>query len=194
MKSMSKKTVIVALCVVLVLMAAAGGTLAWLRSEASGGLTFSGGANNPDHVTVTLHEVEGNFTHVIPGQVLNFDPTVTVNASVDAFAFVQIDDAIGILGSSALDGWTALNGVDNVYYRLVSASDAAQTFPIFTNGQIKVNMALSPSVASSDQSIGIQAYAIQAHWLNDTEDSTPTVAWEILNSTESTVPDPSDNP
>lgn len=177
---MKKRTLIVTACIVLVLALAIGGTMAWLQDVKSANQNFYG----EDQVHVALSPAEGGSTKVIPGQKVAFNPSVSVDASVDAFAFVQIVDADNLLGTPVMaSGWTALNGVDGVYYRTVSASNESQSFNVFNGGQVQISPALTnETIVDLNADVQIRALAIQAQWLNGEETgSTAAEAWAILN-------------
>lgn len=129
---MKKKTFALLLSLVLVFGVVAGGTIAWLTQTTTPVVnTFTYG-----DINITLDEtVDPNFK-IIPGVDLKKDPKVTVTAGSEAcYLFVKVEkenwptltEADGTtkkVSYAIADGWTALEGQDDVYYRVVSADDA----------------------------------------------------------------------
>lgn len=95
---MNKKKIAVLMAVMLMIGVASGATLAWLKASSS-----------PVHnvftvgdIGITLNETKGdqkiengekvNYFHFVPGDELDKDPTVTVDAtSEDCYLFVKVD-------------------------------------------------------------------------------------------------------
>ena len=180
MKKLNKKTLIVIISAVLVVAAAVAGTLAWLQDNAEGNVTLQGS----DHVTVTLADASLGTMKVIPGQKVTYNPQVTVDNTVDAFVFVQINDTNNVLGANPalVDGWTALQ--NGVYYRTVAADAETKTFSFFNGGQITIDSNLNNDTISSinNQTFGIKAYAIQSAWINgEATGTTATEAWTAVS-------------
>ncbi len=142
--SKSKKNVLVTS--VAVITAAAlllgGGTYAYLQGETEDVVnTF-----NTNEVLVELDETTGSEYEIVPGMSSEKDPTVTVNATVPAYVYVEVTDATdGLVTYELADGWTALDGVENVYYREVEASDAEQTFAVLKDNTVSYDAALANS-------------------------------------------------
>ena len=142
-----------------------GGTYAYLQGETEDVV------NNFDtnEVTVDLTETTGSNYEIIPGTTQAKDPKVTVNATVDAYVYVTVDDATdGLVTYTMADGWTQLEGYDNVYYREVTASDAEQEFDVLAGNQVSYDAALTNTYmvdADGNLKEGLEltfsAYAIQ---------------------------------
>ena len=124
---MKKKATIAVVALALVLCFAIGGTLAWLVDKSDAVVnTFTYGDINID-----LSETTGNEYKMIPGNDITKDPKVTVDANSEAcWLFVKIEKSANyadyLADYTIADGWTALDGVDGVYYREVNA-DTAKT-------------------------------------------------------------------
>ena len=139
---MKKKTkaLMLVLCAVLLVTASVLGTMAYLTSNDQVVNTFTVGK-----VAITLDEaqvdldgtpvadaarVKQNAYHLLPGHGYTKDPTVHVQAnSEDSFIFVKVENGIAnyeagttIAAQIAANGWTALNGVENVYYKAYTKS------------------------------------------------------------------------
>ena len=96
-----KKTLLICLCVIAVVMASVLGTLAWLTDQETVvntvtvgkvDITVDEAKVNPDGTPVTgADRVTGNQYHLIPGQTYTKDPTMTVKAgSTEAYVRMEL--------------------------------------------------------------------------------------------------------
>ena len=111
-----------------------GGTYAYLQGVSEEKVnTF-----NANQVTVELEETEGPNYDIIPGTSQEKDPKVTVNATVDAYVFVEVtDNTDGLVNYAIEDGWIALgDAYPGVYYRNVNASEEAQEFYVLKDNTV----------------------------------------------------------
>lgn len=116
-----------------------GGTFAYLKGETDP-ITNNFSANQ---VSVELEESTGRNYNIIPGTTQRKDPKVTVKNSVDAYVFVEITDETDNLVDYAIaDGWMPVDGVPNVYYRLVSAAQDVKEFSVLANDEVRYSKAL----------------------------------------------------
>lgn len=134
---MKKKTISVLLALVLVIGCTVGGTIAWLTASTDAVTnTFTVG-----DINITLDETTGAEYKMVPGNILDKDPTVTVLADSEAcWLFVKIEESANLkdfITYAVADGWTQLEA--GVYYREVPAGTADQTFNVLQNNQVKVN-------------------------------------------------------
>lgn len=129
---MKKKTFALLLSLVLVFGVVAGGTIAWLTQTTTPVVnTFTYG-----DINITLGETTGNDYKIIPGVNIKKDPKVTVTVGSEAcYLFVKVqeenwptlteaDGTTKKVSYKIANGWTALEGQTNVYYREVSADEA----------------------------------------------------------------------
>ncbi len=201
-----KKKVLIAVCaLVLVIVVAIGGTVAWLTDstdELTNTFTY-GDINislwehklNADGTLDTATKVSTGQTgfKMIPGNSIAKNPTVTVEAgSEDCWLFVQITESevpdfdafMTYSVDTSSTGWTQ-HGV-GVYYRKVSSNDINQDFAILQANQVTVNEtvtkemlnALTPDGGTPTYpTLSFRAYAVQ-------QDSFETVdeAWSLLTA------------
>ena len=161
---MKKKTLAIALAVVLVLCCAVGGTLAWL-SDKTGPVTNTFTAGD---ISIDLTETTNNYK-MVPGNTIAKDPTVTVNANSEAcWLFVKVEKTNtpdNYLTYTIDSGWTALTGVDGVYYREVAASTTDQSFAVLTDNQVVVKNSVTKTMLetakTSAPTLTFTAYAVQ---------------------------------
>ena len=120
-----------------------------------------------------------NDYKLIPGHTYTKDPIVTVKANSEAcYLFVKVVNGISAIEAGttiavqmAAKGWKPLDGVANVFYKSVAATDdTAVNYPVFDNFTIADN-ANENTTAWKAASIEITAYAIQADGFTDTDNS-----------------------
>jgi len=154
-----KKALLLLLCAVLVVGASVFGTLAYLTdteavtntfSVGSVGLSLDEAEVTPDGKPVDgADRVHDNEYHLLPGMTYTKDPTIHVDAtSEDSYIFVKVDNQIAayeaasgdgytnIADQIAANGWTALNGVPNVYYQTYTKGQSDKNLEVFANFKI----------------------------------------------------------
>lgn len=143
---MKKRTVALLMAAVLLFGAAVGGTLAWLQDSTDPIVnTFTAG-----HVKIGLEETkpDSQTAKMVPGATIEKDPKITVAAGSEAcYVYVKVETAAGEGAyafdkyiSYELDGWTALEGVANVFYKTVNAATANEgtTLNILVDEEVTV--------------------------------------------------------
>lgn len=181
---MKKKTkaLMLVLCAVLLVTASVLGTMAYLTSTDEVVNTFTVG-----NVAITLDEaktdangvadssaarVKANDYHLLPGHTYTKDPTVHVLAnSEDSWIFVKVDNDIAnyeapttIATQITENGWTALDGVANVYYKAYTKSNAATDLLVFSNFKIADGANATDgwsSISADTTKVTVTAYAVQ---------------------------------
>lgn len=152
-----------------------GGTFAYLKGETDP-ITNNFSANQ---VSVELEESTGRNYNIIPGTTQRKDPKVTVKNSVDAYVFVEITDETDNLVDYAIaDGWMPVDGVPNVYYRLVSAIQDIKEFSVLKNDEVRYSKALENDDMTDgsgslkrDINLTFNAVAIQAEPFANAEEA-----------------------
>jgi predicted ribosomally synthesized peptide with SipW-like signal peptide len=173
-----KKTLITILATVLVCCFAVGGTLAWLTAKSETVTnTFTVG-----DIDIDLTESKDLDLKIVPGTTITKDPKVTVKGGSEAcWLFIKIEkenwnDAL----TYTLDGWTALSGVADVYYRSVDYKAGDQTFAVIKDNTIEIANTLTKSdleaMAAAQPKLTFTAYAVQSEGVNDV-----AVAWGYAN-------------
>lgn len=187
---MKRKAIVAVVALVLVLCCAMGGTLAWLvdsTTEVKNTFTYG-------DINIALSESKDLDLRMIPGNPIDKDPTVTVEAnSEDCWLFVKIeksDNFDDFMTYSIADGWTRLtedtkgNAIsDLIYWREVDASNEQQAFEVLEDNEVSVlgtvtkdNLnALDANGASNYPTLTFTAYAVQ----RDTNITTAAQAWDI---------------
>ena len=194
---MKKKFALMATSLVLVAALAVGGTLAWLTDQ-----------TDPITNTFTVGKVEIDLTEtmtdfkMVPGNPIDKDPKVTVKAgSENSWVFVKVEESDNLndfIEYSVDTGWTALDGVDGVYYREYPVSDTdTGVYSVLANNQVMVKNSVTtdmmndliaddPNTADVDEStyptLTFTAYAIQKDGFTTAAD-----AWaEVIKAAPST--------
>ena len=190
MKTRSKALLLI-LCAMLLLIASALGTVAYLTVQDTVKNTFSVGK-----VDVTLDEgsegsagkrsmrarstgapVDENDHILMPGHTYTKDHTIHVDAvSEDSYIFVKVENGIASYeaASSAEEdgyrtiadqitdnGWTALESAADVYYREYTKSSTGSDFAVFNTFKIADNANDVESWGSCDAQVAVTAYAVQ---------------------------------
>ena len=175
-KGLGVKTAGVLLSAALLFGCAVGGTLAWLKDETDPVKNTFTSSN----IDITLTETDTDpYTEgmqynykMIPGHTITKDPKVTVLAgSEDCYLFVKIVESTNFddfMTYTVADGWTALNSVDGVYYRLVSSATTAQGFAVIKDNKVTVKTDVTKAMmddldngTAAEPTLTFTAYAIQ---------------------------------
>lgn len=165
---MKKKIALSIAAIALVICCAVGGTLAWLTDK-TGPVTNTFTVGNID---ITLAESENLDLKMVPGNTITKDPKVTVEGgSEDCWLFVKVEKSANFdtfMTYAIASGWTALTGVDGVYYREVAASDNDQAFAVLADDQVTVKDTVTKAMMDNLTSSGatlptltFTAYAVQ---------------------------------
>lgn len=183
-----KKTLMIMLALVLVIAMSVTGTLAYLTSTPDAVVnTFTVGK-----LAIELDEAEvdqygenengrtedGNEYKLVPGHTYIKDPTVWVQPdSEKSYLFVKVVNGLEayeaesttntIAAQIASNGWTALEGEDNVFYKVVdpvAAGASAKDYVIFENFTLKEDADFSSFDTAEELEtleVTITAYAVQ---------------------------------
>lgn len=138
--SKKRKTLTSAIAVILaVLIAIGGSTFAYLQANTDD--VVNEFATN--QVTVDLKESTDGKYNIVPGTSEFKDPTVTVNATVPAYVYVEVTDNTENLVTYAIaNGWLKLNGYDNVYYREIDSAANNEKFEVLKNNTVSYDAAI----------------------------------------------------
>lgn len=172
----------------LVVGCVVGGTLAWL-TDTTDPVTNTFTTSNID---IDLTETTGGDRKeykMVPGYTIEKDPTVTVEAGSEAcYLFVKVEESENFdtyLSYKMADGWTALDDVDNVYYREVVASEDNANFSVLKNNEVHVSDEVTQDqmASLSDDNyptLTFTAYASQLY-KDANEKFAPAEAWNNVN-------------
>ena len=192
MKKLMKIVAIVA-CAAILVAGSVAGTFAWLAMKTESITnTFTAG-----DIEITLEETKGTQGNsvnnrsfkMVPGQTIEKDPTVTVEANSEAcWLFVKIEESTNFddyLTYAMAAGWTELNGVSGVYYREVDESNSKQEFEVIKDNLLTANKDATKAMydtlgkESGDPvpTLTVTAYAIQKVGF-----ATAAAAWEEVST------------
>ena len=173
------KKMIVVLSLVLCAILAVGSTLAWLSTKTDRLVnTFTYG-----DINITLGETPAEYK-MIPGNDIAKDPKVTVVAgSEDCWLFVKVEESDNFdnfMTYGIADGWTALTGVDGVYYREVAAGEAGTPYSVLAGDKVSVKDTVTKDMLNADDytdpTLTFTAYAVQKDNV-----TSAAAAWAIAN-------------
>lgn len=190
MKTRSKALLLI-LCAMLLLIASALGTVAYLTVQDTVTNTFSVG-----QVKISTNEgsegsagkrsmrarstgapVDENDHILMPGHTYTKEHTIHVDAvSEDSYIFVKVENGIAsyeaassaeeggyktIADQITANGWTALESAADVYYREYVKSSTGSDFAVFDTFKIADNANDEASWGSCDAQVAVTAYAVQ---------------------------------
>lgn len=171
-RSVSSRAFIALLALVLVIGCVAGGTVAWLVAKTEPVVnTFTYG-----NIDITLTETTGTSYKIIPGTDITKNPKVTVKGGSEAcYLFVKVEASGTFVTGKvtyAIDkDWTALPGVNGVYYRLVDAVTEDTAFSVLEGDKITVLDTLTKGdikdIAATNPTLTFTAYAVQQENIAD---------------------------
>lgn len=176
---MKKKALALVLALALLVAGVVGGTLAWLTDQtAEVKNTFTVG-----DINIGLTETTADYK-MVPGSTIAKDPTVTVKANSEAcWLFVKVTESTDLkdfITYAIAEGWTALPGVDGVYYREVPASAADQPFSVLKGDAVTVNSDVTKEMLTAkdfaNPTLTFKAYAVQKDNVASASD-----AWAKVN-------------
>ena len=181
-----KKILAMALAALLLVAVSVAGTVAFLTDTSS---TLTNTFTESD-VDIELSETTGETYKMVPGAEISKNPKVTVTADSEAcYVFVKLvkstDKAFDdYLTYTIAEGWTELDGVDGVYYRSVSDTDAAQEFAVLNGDKVEVKDGVTKAMmdaltTANYPKLTITAYAVQSANLNT---SNMTEIWALAQT------------
>lgn len=188
------KIALLSFALILALCGIIGGTVAWLIADTEPVVnTFTYG-----DINITLEETDTNKDGdnnlntnnypMIPGKPIEKDPKVTFKAnSENAWLFVKVEKTENFdsfMTYEIEDGWTALDGVDGVYYRSVDKADTDAEFYVIKDNTVNVKSevtkemlnALDANGKSNYPKLTVTAYAVQ----RDNNITTAADAWSKI--------------
>lgn len=181
---MKKKVLALVLAMVLVVVGVAAGTLAWLTATSD---TVTNTFTTSD-IKVELTETNETYK-MIPGYDIHKDPKAkVVSGSEECFLFVKLEKSANFddfMTYEMADGWTALTGVDGVYYREVRTANIGTAYSVLKGDKVtvegKVTKAMMEGLSANTlPTLTITAYASQLHKDAATE-FTAAEAWANVN-------------
>lgn len=165
---MKKKALALVAASALLAVGIVAGSLAWLSDETVPVTNVF----TPSDINITLEETPNLDLKMVPGWDITKDPKVTVESgSEDCYLFVKVDKSANygtyLEDYVMADGWTALPGVDGVYYREVAKTNADQEFPVLKDNTVTVKGTVTKAdmeTAKTDApTLTVTAYATQLY-------------------------------
>lgn len=192
-----RKALLLTFCAVLLVVASVLGTIAYLTSQDEVKNTFTVGqvAINLDEAKVNPNgtpvegadRVKANSYKLLPGHEYTKDPTVHVNAvSENSWIFVKVENGIAAYEANATkdykqiadqiteNGWTALDGVANVYYKSYAQNATGADLVVFKNFKVSDTANTVDgwaNITEESTKVIVNAYAIQADGFKTAEEA-----------------------
>lgn len=183
-----RKALLLTFCAVLLVVASVLGTIAYLTANDTVANTFTVGQVaikldeakvNPNGTPVEgADRVKANSYKLLPGHEYTKDPTVHVNAvSENSWIFVKVENGIAayeanptkdykqIADQITENGWTALDGVANVYYKSYAQNATGADLVVFKNFKVSDTANTVDgwvNIIEKSTKVIVNAYAIQA--------------------------------
>ena len=186
---MKKKGLALVLALTLLVVGVVAGTLAWLTAKSD---VVTNTFTTSD-IKVELKETTGTEYKMIPGYTISKNPKATVLAgSEECYLFVKLDKSASFdtyLEYVIADGWTKLDGVDTVYYRVVdgTTNQIGTPYSVLKDDQVTVKGEVTKAMmdgltTETLPKLTVTAYASQLH-KNATTEFTAAEAWANVNPT-----------
>ena len=121
------------------------------------------------------------------------DVVTVVDGSEDCYLFVKIEKSTTLdkyISYTVASGWTELDNVDGVYYRVVNATDRTKSFSVLANDQVtgnkgvtKADMEALKAENATQPTLTFTAYAVQKDNID-----TAALAWEKITNPSAKSP------
>ena len=170
---MKKKSLALVLALAMIVVCVVGGTLAWLTDKTAPVTnTFTYG-----DINIKLAETTGTSYKMIPGYTIDKNPKVTVLAdSEKCYLFVKVVKSTNFdnfMTCTIADGWTALTGVNGVFYRVVDTADMGTAYSVLANDKVTVKDTVTKAMLNAlteatQPTLTFTAYACQYNNSNGT--------------------------
>lgn len=184
---MKKKSLALFLALTLVVVAAISGTVAWLTA----GTDAVTNTFTTSDINITLNETTGEEYKMVPGYTISKDPTVKVlEGSAECYLFVKVEKSENFSAFLTFEmeaGWTALDRVPDVYYRVVKADDIGTSYGVLKNDEVSVKDTVTKTMmdkltVETYPSLNVTAYASQ-YSKDGTANFTAAEAWDNVPKT-----------
>ena len=195
--SLKRRIMLVAITVLLVTGIIVGGTMAWLVTKTDPVVnTFTYGDINLELEETDTNDGDNNQNtneyEMLPGTEIDKDPVVTVVAdSVDSWLFVKLDKSANFdtfMEYTMAEGWTALPGVDGVFYRETTKADADQEFTVIKDNKVTVKSSVTKEMLNAldedPSSITYPTLTVTAYAVQKTGFDTAEAAWAVALQSE----------
>ena len=192
---MKKKLFIIVVSILSICSFIVGTSVAWLSSKTDEVInTFTyGDINIKIEETDTGDNDNNEFTNeykMLPGNKITKDPKITVLAnSEDSYLFIEIKESENFkdfMKYELVEGWTLVEGTENVYVKEVTKSDKDQEFFVLKDNTVTVLESVTKAMLNdldkdgqtNYPTLSFTAYAVQRDSKIEAID-TVVEAWSI---------------
>ena len=198
LNKIKSKLVIIVISILSVCSFLVGTSVAWLTSKTDEVInTFTyGDINIKIEETDTGDNDNNEFTNsykMLPGNKITKDPKITIlKDSEDSYLFIEIKESENFknfMKYELVEGWTLLNGTENVYVREVTKKDSDQEFYVLKDNTVTVLESVTKQMLNdldkngqtNYPTLSFTAYAVQRDNKIEAIDSA-VKAWSIASS------------
>lgn len=175
----ARKSILLAVCLILLATAAVMGTLAYFTSEDTVTNTFTIG-----NVGITLTESEGTYI-IVPGHYSVKKPQITVSEnSEDCYVYALVDNQLMVGGKTVAtpnvdaEVWTLVKTEGSkTLYRHNAILKAENFTLIFEQVNYSDSLTKTQVAALENKTITVSAYAHQSENVTVDEANTAAIAW-----------------
>ena len=195
---MKKKLFIIVVSILSICSFIVGTSVAWLSSKTDEVInTFTyGDINIKIEETDTGDNDNNEFTNeykMLPGNKITKDPKITVLAnSEDSYLFIEIKESENFkdfMKYELVEGWTLVEGTENVYVKEITKSDKDQEFFVLKDNTVTVLESVTKAMLNdldkdgqtNYPTLSFTAYAVQRDSKIEAID-TAKKAWAIVSS------------
>jgi hypothetical protein len=195
---MKKKIFVIVVSILSICSFVIGTSVAWLFSKTDEVInTFTyGDINIKIEETDTKDNDNNEFTNeyiMLPGNKITKDPKITIlSNSEDSYLFVEIKESENFkdfMKYELVEGWTLVEGTENVYVREVTKSDKDQEFFVLKDNTVTVLESVTKAMLNdldkdgqtNYPTLSFIAYAVQRDSNIEAID-TAVEAWAIVSS------------
>lgn len=192
------KFLILALACSLIIGGLSGGTVAWLMGKSAPVTnTFTYGDISLSIVETDTgldedNNPDTNTYKMMPSAVIEKDPQVIFHAgSEDSWLFVEIkksENFDSFLSYAVAQGWNALDGVENVYWRSVQSDTADQSFPVLEGNQVQVKADVTAYMLNSLTDATLPSLTFTAYAVQEVGVADAAAAWNAILTQPVIVP------
>ncbi len=185
-RAQRRRVLTTVLLMALVAVCAVGGTLAWLTAQTDP-ITNTFTTSN---INITLSEDENLDLQMVPGHTITKDPLVVVaDGSEACYVFVKLEESENFddyMEYTVGTAWTALEGVDGVYYHIWQPTDTTNQWEVIKGDTVTVldtvTKDMMKEAENNQPTLTVTAYACQYYKSNGTA-FTAVEAWDNVKPT-----------
>ena len=124
-----------------------------------------------------------NIYSLTPDTEIAKDPTITVTGgTVDCWVFVEVKKSENFdeyMEYALADGWSKLDGEDDIYYREVLDSAEMKQIPVLADNKVKVKSGVTQAQLDAMEEKDYPTIEFTAYAVQKSEVDSPKEAWKV---------------